>query len=71
LRSGFVGQIWVYGSSYKRFLVAVVVLDQEFVSKWATDTGIKADLEALTKNETLKKALFADLERLGKEAKVF
>lgn len=70
LRSPFVGQVWVYGSSYKRFLVSVVVPDQDFLAKWAKDNGIAGSYEDLCKSEQLKKALYADLERVGKEAKV-
>lgn len=70
LRSGFVGQIWVYGSSYKRFLVAVVVPDQEYLTKYAVDNKLPSDLKALCNNEQVKKAVMVDLEKIGKEAKV-
>jgi len=69
-RSGFVGQIWVYGSSYKRFLVAVVVLDPEFTAKWAKENGLSTNVNELVSNEKLKKALMEDLEKTGKEAKL-
>jgi long-chain acyl-CoA synthetase len=70
LRSPFVGQVWVYGSSYKRFLVSVVVPDADYVQKWAKDNGIQGDYATLCKSEQLKKAIYADLEKIGKEAKV-
>jgi len=69
-RSGFVGQIWVYGSSYKRFLVGVVVIDQEFTTKWAKDNGNTTDMSQLIKDSKFQKAVMADLEKTGKEAKL-
>jgi long-chain acyl-CoA synthetase len=38
-KSPAVGQIWVYGNSYKSFILAVVVPNAEYVFKWATSTN--------------------------------
>jgi hypothetical protein len=40
-RCSLVLQVWVYGSSYKRFLVCVVVPDPETFVPWAKSKGFE------------------------------
>ncbi|CAF2152120.1 unnamed protein product, partial [Rotaria magnacalcarata] len=36
-RSQFISQVYVYGDSLQNFPIAIVLLDDEFVQKWATE----------------------------------
>eukprot|EP00761_Pharyngomonas_kirbyi_P013628 gb/GECH01013657.1/.p1 GENE.gb/GECH01013657.1/~~gb/GECH01013657.1/.p1 ORF type:complete len:677 (+),score=162.47 gb/GECH01013657.1/:1-2031(+) len=63
--SKFIQQIFVYGNSYRRQLVAIVVPDPEYVETWARGAGISDDsVEALCSNEKLKNAILADLKEM-------
>eukprot|EP01125_Pyxidicula_operculata_P002057 TRINITY_DN12012_c0_g1_i1.p1 TRINITY_DN12012_c0_g1~~TRINITY_DN12012_c0_g1_i1.p1 ORF type:complete len:716 (-),score=149.06 TRINITY_DN12012_c0_g1_i1:79-2226(-) len=70
VRSNFVAQIFVYGSSLKHFLVAVVVPDPEFVLPWAkTQPGMESlTPQQLIEHPDFKKAVLADLEKTGRSA---
>jgi len=69
-RSQFVSQIWVYGNSYKRFLVAVVVPDPEYLGLWAKQNGMNGNYKELVENPKVTEVILKDLERVGKEAKL-
>jgi len=70
-RSQFVQQIWVYGNSYKRWLVGVVVPDPEYLAMWAKQNGMEGqDYKTLVLSERVNQAIVKDLERVGKEAKL-
>jgi len=70
-RSQFVAQIWVYGNSYKRWLVGVVVPDPEYLAMWAKQNGMEGqDYKTLVLSERVNQAIVKDLERVGKEAKL-
>lgn len=69
-RSQFVSQIWVYGNSYKRFLVAIVVPDPEYLGLWAKQNGMSGSYKELTENPKVTEVILKDLERVGKEAKL-
>ena len=63
-RSRFISQIFVYGDSFESFLVAVVLLDDDYVKKWKTTeaaSGTDASDEA-----KLKRAVLDDMTREGK-----
>jgi len=70
IRSQFVKQIWVYGNSFKRYLVAVVVPDEEYLPIWAKQNGLEGDYQTLATSPKVKTAIVADLEKVGKEAKL-
>ena len=65
-RSRFVLQIFVYGDSLESFLVAVVVLDEEAVKKWADSQGISAQTSSGEWNPKLKQVVLEDMTREGK-----
>ena len=65
-RSRFVHQIFVYGDSLESFLVAVVVLDEEAVKKWADSQGISAQTSSGEWNPKLKQVVLEDMTREGK-----
>jgi len=68
--SSFVSQIWIYGCSFKRFLVSVIVPEREHLLSWARKNEINGDFNALCRNEAVKKALLEDLSRIARESKL-
>jgi len=70
IRSRYVLQIWVYGNSYKPYLVATVVPDPETVLPLAKQNGIEGTLEQICKNDKLNKLIFDDITKVGQEANI-
>lgn len=68
-RSKFVSQIFVHGDSFKSWLVAVVIPNEEAVQTWARKHNIKEkSLPVLCRNEHLIQSILKDLHAIGKEA---
>jgi long-chain acyl-CoA synthetase len=64
-------QIFVDGSSLQRFLVAVIVPDEAYLVKWyERQHGHKHTLAALCQMTPVRAAILADIQRVGKEAKL-
>jgi len=70
LRSKFVGQIFVYGNSFKNYLVAIVVPDEEVLIPFARHNNIQGDMVTLCKNEIIKRAIFSDIMSVANSAKL-
>ncbi|KAK2164222.1 hypothetical protein LSH36_67g01021 [Paralvinella palmiformis] len=69
VRSPLIAQAFVDGDSLQTYAVGVVVPDPEVIPKWAKEKlGLSGTMEELCKKETLKKAILADLTKLGNEA---
>ena len=51
-------QVWVYGSSFKSCLIAVVV-PSEGVKTWAASQGIKGDMAAICEDPKTKEYILA------------
>eukprot|EP01114_Cavostelium_apophysatum_P004812 TRINITY_DN1519_c0_g1_i3.p1 TRINITY_DN1519_c0_g1~~TRINITY_DN1519_c0_g1_i3.p1 ORF type:complete len:692 (+),score=193.63 TRINITY_DN1519_c0_g1_i3:135-2210(+) len=68
IRSQFILQVWVYGSSYKRYLVAVVVPDPDYLKLWAATHHVEGDYKSLCANPKLKEAILKDMNRIAKDA---
>ncbi|XP_076074445.1 long-chain-fatty-acid--CoA ligase 1-like isoform X4 [Mytilus galloprovincialis] len=67
VRSTLVAQIFVHGDSLKASLVAVCVPDPEVLPSYAkSNFNITGSMEELVKNPEIKKAILADLTKLGK-----
>ncbi|KAM3379884.1 long chain acyl-CoA synthetase 4 isoform X2 [Capsicum galapagoense] len=62
--------IWIYGSSFESFLVAVVSPRKEEVEKWANQNGLSGDFNSLCGNSTLKEYILGELTKAGKEKKL-
>lgn len=71
-RSQFVAQCFVHGDSYNSSLVVVVVVDPETLPAWAKGRGIEYadDLERLAGDPAVRAAVQADLDAIGREAKL-
>ena len=67
-RSHFIAQVFVYGDSFESFLVAAVVLDNDFVKKWASGegNGSAGAVGSAGFNEKLRAAVLDDMIREGK-----
>jgi long-chain acyl-CoA synthetase len=77
-QSKFISNIFVWGDSYKSFIVAVAVPEFEAAKRWAAEHGVKINPNAqppncpeeLVNNAELKKAIIADFKRIALEAKL-
>ncbi|XP_043911777.1 long-chain-fatty-acid--CoA ligase 5 [Protopterus annectens] len=68
IRSAPVAQIFVHGDSLQSCLVGIIVPDQAVLPQFAAKNGLSGSYEDLCKNSVLKKAIIADMVKLGKEA---
>lgn len=69
----YINQVFVYGDSYKAYLVAIVVPNEAYVSKhWAPANGLPSDtpLANLCSNPALTAEILKDMSRLAEERKV-
>ncbi|CAF4379284.1 unnamed protein product, partial [Adineta steineri] len=66
-RSRFIGQIFVYGDSFENFLVAIIMLDDDYVKQWTIDQGYDIQtIRSLKLNEKLKQVVLDDMLHEGK-----
>uniref|UniRef100_A0A674B700 Arachidonate--CoA ligase n=1 Tax=Salmo trutta TaxID=8032 RepID=A0A674B700_SALTR len=68
IRSAPVAQVFVHGDSLQASLVAIVVPDPEVLPGFAQKLGVQGSHEELCKSQTIKKAIIADLVKLGRQA---
>ncbi|UJR15663.1 hypothetical protein I4U23_002597 [Adineta vaga] len=64
-RSRFISQLFVYGDSFQSFLVAVVLLNDDFVKKWTETEG--NNLPSSEFDNKLKQVVLDDMIREGKK----
>ncbi|TMW97583.1 hypothetical protein EJD97_005283, partial [Solanum chilense] len=62
--------VWVYGSSFESFLVAVVNPSKQQVEKWAKQNGLSGDFNSLCENSKVKEHILGELTKVGKEKKL-
>ena len=70
MKSFYVNQLFVYGDSYKNYLVAILVPREETCVEFLKTKGIittKGEVSKYYDNEDLKKDVLRDLEELGKK----
>ena len=60
-----IAQCLVYGDSFKNSCVSVVIPEEAWVMKWATDNNVQGDFAAVCQNAELKKVISADMLRLA------
>jgi long-chain acyl-CoA synthetase len=68
VRSKYVAQTFVHGSSLKSCLVGVVVPEEAVICEWASNNNCEQDMNKLCKNSDLKKAIIEDMNKLGKSS---
>jgi long-chain acyl-CoA synthetase len=66
----FVEQIWVYGNSFKSFLVAIVIPKETKVEEWAKHHHKKGTYSELCNEPQLKQAIQESLNATAKDAKL-
>ncbi|KAI3803993.1 hypothetical protein L1987_32160 [Smallanthus sonchifolius] len=67
----FVAQCFVYGDSFNSSLVAIACVDPDMLKAWAAKEGIKFEsLEQLCNDPRARTAVLADMDAVGKEAKL-
>ncbi|GAB4818389.1 hypothetical protein N2152v2_005435 [Parachlorella kessleri] len=70
-QSNAVEQVWVYGNSFESQLVAVVVPQRHWLKQQqAGGGGSQEDLQAAAGSQEVRKAMLAELTRVGKEARL-
>uniref|UniRef100_A0A3Q7IF77 Long-chain-fatty-acid--CoA ligase n=1 Tax=Solanum lycopersicum TaxID=4081 RepID=A0A3Q7IF77_SOLLC len=62
--------VWVYGSSFESFLVAVVNPSKQQVEKWAKQNSLSGDFNSLCENSKVKEHILGELTKVGKEKKL-
>ncbi|XP_049377868.1 long chain acyl-CoA synthetase 4-like [Solanum stenotomum] len=65
-----IDSVWVYGSSFESFLVAVVNPSKQQVEKWAKQNGLSGDFNSLCENSKVKEHILGELTKAGKEKKL-
>lgn len=63
-------QIWVYGNSFKSYLVAIINPNAQGLQNWASQNNIKGTFETLCDHPKAKEYILAELTKIGKEKKV-
>ncbi|CAF3375755.1 unnamed protein product [Rotaria sp. Silwood1] len=67
-RSRFISQIFVYGDSFESFLVAIVLLNDDYVKQWAKNEGYNVETPMSSElNAKLKQTVLDDMIREGKK----
>jgi long-chain acyl-CoA synthetase len=67
-RSRFISQVFVYGDSLESCLVAIVLLNEDYVKRWTTDEGIPFNTTPSSESGVkLRKAVLDDMTREGKK----
>ncbi|XP_055954870.1 long-chain-fatty-acid--CoA ligase 1 [Patella vulgata] len=69
-RSSFVAQVFIEGDSLKHFLMAVAVLDEEYILKWAKNNNQPTSLKELSQSQEVKDIVLKDLLKCGKDAQL-
>jgi long-chain acyl-CoA synthetase len=67
IRCKYLAQIFVYGSSFKSTLVAIVVPEETALFEFAKEKGLELSMSALCKNKQVKELIFKELTQLGKK----
>lgn len=70
VRSPLVAQAFVHGDSFKSYVVAIIIPDQETLEPWARSKKIPGNFAELCENEDVKRAILDDIIAKGKEAKL-
>ena len=67
VRSKYVAQVFVFGSSYKSSIVGIIVPEETVLLEWATNNNIKdTSMKSLCSNPEVKKLIMTDLELQAK-----
>ncbi|CAK9140507.1 unnamed protein product [Ilex paraguariensis] len=62
--------IWIYGSSYESFLVAVANPNKESLECWTEENGVDGDFNAICEHPKVKAYILGELSKIGKAKKL-
>ncbi|XP_009783796.1 long chain acyl-CoA synthetase 4-like [Nicotiana sylvestris] len=65
-----VDAIWIYGSSYESFLVAVVNPNMGALQSWAEENGLTGDFDTICENPKAKAYILSELTNTAQEKKL-
>ncbi|KAJ3694615.1 hypothetical protein LUZ60_010095 [Juncus effusus] len=65
-----VDMIWIYGNSFKSYLVAVVNPNQQAIENWAEQNGVTGDFSAICSNSRAKEFILSELAKVAKTNKL-
>nr|BAX25027.1 putative ACS1 [Oryza officinalis] len=65
-----IDSIWIYGSSFEAFLVAVINPNEQVLERWAEQNGIAGSLSELCENSRAKVYILSELTKIAKEKKL-
>ncbi|RAL53447.1 unnamed protein product [Cuscuta campestris] len=65
-----IDSIWIYGSSFESYLVAVINPSKPEVEKWAEQNGIAGDFDSLCEHAKVKEYILGELTKIAKEKKL-
>lgn len=65
-----VDSIWVYGNSFRSFLVGVVNPNKQALEKWAEENGVAGDFTSLCEHPKAKTYILEQLNKTAKENKL-
>jgi len=68
LRSEFVATIFVYGDSFKNYLVALIVVDMEALGPAAAAIGVTGTPQEICQNPKVRALVFESVMRVGSDA---
>ncbi|GMH00425.1 hypothetical protein Nepgr_002264 [Nepenthes gracilis] len=68
--SSEIDAIWIYGNSFKSFLVAVVNPNKQALEFWAEENGVAGNFCSLCQNPEVKAYILGQLNRVAKESKL-
>ncbi|CAF1450889.1 unnamed protein product [Rotaria sp. Silwood1] len=67
-RSRFISQLFVYDNSFESFLIAIVILNDDYVKQWAKNEGYDVQTTMSPEfNDKLKQVILNDMIREGKK----
>lgn len=64
------GQVWVYGNSFKSCIVAIVVPDVAVLVPWAEANGITGTTQEICANAAVKEHVQSEIKSTCKQAKL-
>ncbi|CAA6665862.1 unnamed protein product [Spirodela intermedia] len=65
-----IDSIWIYGSSFESFLVAVVTPNKQALERWAEESGVPGDFSSLCENHLVKAHFLGELSKTAKAKKI-
>lgn len=68
IKSDFVAQIWIHGDSLHDWVMVFIVVDPEYMTKWAKANDLEFN-EALMTNDILRKEVMGSLKKIAEDNK--